>query len=85
MQAWILWLHAFPGLFHAPFWPTRDHVVPWRMFWLMFPYIGQRVAFEQVQGALAVALGAGLAFGEKGGNAERVIRQLERKALPGGD
>lgn len=29
--------HLFPGLpYLSPCWPTRDHVIPWKLFWLMY-------------------------------------------------
>lgn len=63
-------------------WKTRDHVIPYKMFWMMLNAAGHVEAREQLQQALAVAHGTAISQSGKQGKVKAHTRRLMRAANP---
>lgn len=76
-----LWNRAHPGLFYGPWWPTRDHIVPWTVFWCLFRRLGNQLTLDRAELAMGASLGIGLATGKKGSDTQRLVETMLRKAF----
>lgn len=68
-------VHArFPWAWRDESYKTRDHVIPFPVFWLYAGMLGSALAFDRVQHAKAVAQAIALSFGNKDGGLPESVR-----------
>lgn len=89
-HGWLLAkFHAvFPGLYYRPRawrhrgWPTRDGVIPHKLFVLFLRTLESIDAGAELQDARAAALGIALAMDGKGSKTKSAVRKLTKRAFP---
>lgn len=83
-HGWLLAkFHAvFPGLYYRRGWPTRDGVIPQKLFVLFLRTLESLDSGDELQGARAAALGIALAMDGKGSKTKSVVRKLTKRAFP---
>ena len=72
------------GAYWNPAFPTRDQVVPWRTFVLLYSRLDREWAAERLRVADGTALAIGVTMGDKGGPASEEYKRLLRHAHPTG-
>ena len=70
----------YPGEYHSPRWPTRDHVIPWKVFAIRMRCMWAVLAQERLQMARSI----GLALSGSEGEGPRQRRAEIREAFPDG-
>ena len=70
----------YPGEYHNPRWPTRDHVIPWKVFAIRMRCMWAVLAQERLQMARSI----GLALSGSEGEGPRQRRAEIREAFPDG-
>lgn len=83
-HGWLLAkFHAvFPCLYYRSGWPTRDGVIPHKLFVLYLRTLESLDAGAELQEARAAALGIALAMDGKGAKTKSAVRKLTKRAFP---
>jgi hypothetical protein len=83
-HGWLLAkFHAvFPGLYYRSGWPTRDGVIPHKLFVLFIRMLESIDAGAELQDARAASLGIALALDGKGSKTKSAVRKLSKRAFP---
>lgn len=70
--------------YHHPRWPTRDHLIPFELFYAMLATAGAITAAEQYRHfhAARLAVGAVMASEEGRSNVQRAVDELVKLAFP---
>lgn len=74
-------VHAYPGLYWAPWWPTPDHVIPYPLFYQLVAAMRHLAATEQLREYYAVRMGAAAVWSGPEGQAAVTRAVLELSAL----
>ena len=76
--------HYYPGLYHTGHWPTRDGVIPFKLFLLLSASVRHLSAEVELRLAHANAYGAVLAHGSTKSDPalRKYTRRLIRLAYP---
>ena len=83
-HGWLLAkFHAvFPGLYYRAGWPTRDGVIPHKLFVLYLRTLESLDAGAELQSARSAALGIALAMDGKESKTQRAVKKLSKRAFP---
>ena len=65
--------------------PTRDGVIPWKTFMVMYGRLNPIWSLDTVHMSQAVGQAIALAFGDKNGPAKESYRKLIGQAFPEGE
>lgn len=68
--------------YRSAIWPTRDQVIPFKVFALFEAAIGNVAAFEKLQMVQAVAHGYGIAMSGSSSLVESQTKKLTAQAFP---
>lgn len=72
----------YPGLYYRRGWPTRDGVIPHKLFTLLLRAIDGIEAGEQLRMAQSIAVGIALAIDGKSSKTKNAVRKITRRAFP---
>jgi hypothetical protein len=83
-HGWLLAkFHAvFPGLYYRVGWPTRDGVIPHKLFVLFLRTLESLDAGTELQSARSAALGIALAMDGKDSKTKSAVKKLSKRAFP---
>ena len=73
----------YPGMYVSSEWPTADHVIPWRLFAILYGRLHRVLALDRLNAGLAGAFAIGVTHAEES-VANRVTDDLMSEALPEG-
>ncbi len=71
-----------PQTLRGPGWPTRDGVIPWQMFWLLYCQIPRIQAMERLNESTAVAHAIAVSFAGKDPAVEQHTRDELKLLFP---
>ena len=70
------------GALRGPGWPTRDGVIPWGLFWLLYHQLRHVTALERLNEAQAVAQAIAMAFSGDKFQTDTIMQQELLEAFP---
>ncbi|MHC4647628.1 MAG: hypothetical protein ACYTBJ_19350 [Planctomycetota bacterium] len=70
------------GLFLNEAWPTRDHVIPWRLFLGLFEKMDAVWARRNLEDAQAIMVALVNVMGKKDGPGRKILRDMKDRAYP---
>lgn len=69
-----------PSLWRSPEYRTRDHVIPFGLFWIYQAAIPSNMALDRLSEMRAILGALGIAFGKKGTSLPESVRQDQKSA-----
>lgn len=69
-------------MFLSDAWPTRDKVIPWRLFLALFERMDVVWARQNLEWAQSIMAALVNVMGTKDGPGQKIIRDMARKAFP---